>query len=76
MRPQLYSRHADAGANDWSGLGRRETSPSSVLGSDARCWLCLQPSKAVTMFEVRGGVRRRLNGPSARGDPRSASTAG
>jgi hypothetical protein len=42
---------AGTGQATWNDLGRRETSPSSVLGYDARCWLWLQPRKAVTMFE-------------------------
>jgi hypothetical protein len=49
----------------WSDLGSREVSPSSVLAYDARCWLWLQPRKAITMFEdvlrlwPRGRMRSR-----------------
>jgi transcriptional regulator with XRE-family HTH domain len=35
----------------WSDLGSREASPSSVLAYDARCWLWLEPHRAITMFE-------------------------
>jgi len=42
----------DAPLTPWDGLGSRETSPPYVRAEEARCWLRLQPIKAVTMFET------------------------
>jgi transcriptional regulator with XRE-family HTH domain len=41
----------DAPSTPWEGLGSREATRPYVLAEHARCWLRLQPRKAVTTFE-------------------------
>lgn len=80
---------AGTGQTSWNDLGMREASPSSVLGYDARCWLWLQPRRAVTMFEEvlrrwpsdrkrSGGVHqaRLALACAAANDPERAATEG
>jgi hypothetical protein len=41
----------DRSLSPWEGLGSREATTPYVLAEEARCWLLLRPSRAVTTFE-------------------------
>jgi hypothetical protein len=62
----LPTDHAatDAPLTPWKGLGSREATTPYVLAEYARCWMLLQPAKAVTTFEdvLRLWPRERTRG--------------
>jgi len=41
----------DRSLSPWEGLGTREATTPYVLAEEARCWLLLQPSRAIATFE-------------------------
>jgi len=76
-------------ATPWGNLGGHDVSPAYALAGEARCWLWLQPRKAITLYEHAlrewprdrtrdGGLHRaRLAlACAAAGEPERAATEG